>query len=144
MRVDFYVLADYPSERIIAGIAAKALADGERMLVVEADPARRAALSDALWELRPADFLANGDAAEPQAECQPILLSDGLEPLNGAKLLCLADGEWRESEGFDRVFYLFGDNHRQAAREQWRRLDANDSVENRFWKQVDGRWIEGP
>ncbi|MFZ1744161.1 MAG: DNA polymerase III subunit chi [Pontixanthobacter sp.] len=144
MRVDFYVLEGFPRERIIAGIAAKALGDGDRLLVIDSDKMQRAALSAALWELRPADFLANGDAGESRAKAQPILLSDTLEPQNGAKLLCIADGIWRESEVFDRVFYLFGDDQRQAARELWRRFSAMDSVENRYWKQIDGRWQEGP
>ena len=46
----------------------EALADGERLLIVEADPARRSALSSALWQARPEQFLANGLAGPVQPE----------------------------------------------------------------------------
>lgn len=139
MRVDFYVLGQLPSAAVVPALAAKALGAGERLLVVAAEPAQRATLSDALWSQD--GFLAHG---EKQAERQPILLGDTLEAANGAKLLCLADGEWREAPAFERIFFLFGDDRREAARQVWRDVSARDGVEAFFWKQEDGKWRQGP
>jgi len=145
MRVDFYVLGQNAPDPIVAALAAKALGEGERLLIVDADEARRVAISDMLWEARPEQFLANGLAADPHASRQPILISDKAEAPNGARLLCLADGRWREPGGFERVLYLFGDEALPEARAQWRRLSDHEDTERHFWKQDDhGRWIEGP
>ena len=145
MRVDFYVLGHNPPDSIVTALAAKALADGERLLIVEADPARRSALSGALWQARPEQFLANGLAGDRHAARQPILISDRAEAENGARLLCLADGKWRDGEGFERVLYLFGDDALPEARAQWRRLSGAAGTRRHFWKQDGrGRWIEGP
>lgn len=145
MRVDFYVLGANRPESVVVALAARALGQGERLLIVAAAAERRAALSKALWEARPEQFLAHGDADAPHAECQPILLSDRTEAVNGASLLCLADGGWRDSEGFARVLYLVDDDGLAEARGQWKRLGECADVERRFWKQDEGgRWIEGP
>ena len=77
MRVDFYVLGEVPAERIVTALAAKALEGGDRLLVVEGDAGKRAALSRALWAEA---FLANGLAEEhptPAPEREPrVRLSD--------------------------------------------------------------------
>jgi len=145
MRVDFYVLGTSPAETIVTSLAARVLGTGQRLLIVAEEEARRAELSRALWQARPEHFLANGDAGEPHAPRQPILLSDRTDPLNGARIMCLADGLWRDAEGFERVLYLFGDAELAHARTQWKRLGAQAEVERRYWKQDDsGRWSEGP
>jgi DNA polymerase-3 subunit chi len=145
MRVDFYVLGSAVPETIVAALAARALAEGQRLLVIEADEPRRRTLSEALWKARPEQFLANGLSGEPHAARQPVLLSDRPEPENGARLLCLADGQWREGEGFERVFYLVDEAALPEARRHWRRLGEVAGVERRFWKQDEpGRWVQGP
>lgn len=143
MRVDFYVLGRAPAETIVPALAAKTLAAGERLLVVSRKPAQREALSDALWSQD--GFLAHGDASTPKhAGRQPILIGDTLDAANGAKMLCLADGEWREDAGFERIFYLFDDDHRDAARQVWREVSARSGTEAFFWKQDGGKWRQGP
>lgn len=143
MRVDFYVLGNVPAERIVPALAARALGEGERMLVVSDDAAQRAALSDALWSHD--GFLAHGSGEGDQhRERQPILIGDTLDPANGAKLLCLADGEWREDSGFARIFYLFDDDRRAAARQIWKDVSTRDDVEAFFWKREGGKWRQGP
>lgn len=139
MRVDFYVLGNAAPESIVPALAAKSVGAGERLLVVSAQSAQRAALSDALWSQD--GFLAHG---ETHRERQPILLGDTLDAANGAKLLCLADGEWREDPAFERIFYLFDDDHRDAARQVWRDVSVRDGVEAYFWKQDGGKWRQGP
>ncbi len=139
MRVDFYVLGQVPPEKIVPALAARALGSGDRLLVVSGDAAQRERLSDALWYHD--GFLAHGDK---HPERQLIQIGDTLEAPNGAKLLCLADGEWRENEAFERIFYLFDDDRRDAARQVWRDVSSRDGVEAFFWKQEGGRWQQGP
>jgi len=145
MRVDFYVLGASAADTVVTSLAARALGAGHRLLIVVGDEARRAEFSRALWQARPEHFLANGDAGAPHAARQPILLSDRPDPRNGAQIMCLADGLWREAQGFERVLYLFGDAHLAEARAQWRRLGERAEIERRYWKQDQGgRWSEGP
>jgi DNA polymerase-3 subunit chi len=150
VRVDFYQLSTSSAEAALPLIARAAMKAGERMLVVSADEAQLAQIGDALWTRQPDSFLAHGMAGDPDASRQPILLSTVPEPVNGARFLALADGQWREgSEPFERTFLLFGEAGLQAARECWRMLgsrakDGEGGVERRFWKQDGGKWVEGP
>ncbi|MBD3728840.1 MAG: DNA polymerase III subunit chi [Sphingomonadales bacterium] len=141
MRVDFYLLGRDGPEQAVPLLARATRNAGERMLVVARDPALRDVLSRALWEHAPQAFLANGKAGEGHEDRQPILLSDTPDPANGARYLAIADGEWRdEALGFDRVFLLFGEAARDAARGTWRSLGEQDGVERYFWSQQGGKW----
>jgi DNA polymerase III subunit chi len=143
MRVDFYQLSRDPAESALPLIARNVLKAGERLLVVSADTAQRARISEALWSKMPDSFLAHGEAGNAYDARQPILLSDKIEPANGAKFLALADGEWREGI-YARIFYLFDEATLQPARSCWRMLGERDGVERHFWKQDGGRWVKGP
>mgnify|MGYP001296127566 CR=1 FL=1 len=144
MRVDFYQLTRDPAESVVPLLARNTLKAGERLLVASADEAQRGRIGDALWAVK-GDFLANGEAGGAHDARQPILLSAGTAPANGARFLVLADGLWRDPPAETaRVFYLFGDASLQGARDCWRMLDQREGVERHFWKQQDGRWTEGP
>ncbi len=142
MKVDFWQLSRDPAEKVVALIAARVLGEGERLLVVASDAEQRAAISRALWEAKPDAFLANGDAGEPHAEHQPILLSEGCAPLNGASRVIFADGQWRAAEGFARAFLLFDEATVEAARGVWRSLDGSEGLERSFFRQEDGKWVK--
>jgi DNA polymerase-3 subunit chi len=145
MRVDFYQLSGTPAEAALPLIARACLNAGERLLVVSADTAQLARVGEQLWSRLPESFLAHGRAGEPHAQLQPILLSEDVTPSNGARFVALADGQWREGEPpFERTFLLFGEETLEAARGSWRMLGTREGVERRFWKQTDGRWVEGP
>ena len=62
MKIDFWQLSRDPVDKVVALIAARVVGDGERLLVVSADSGQREAIARALWESRPAAFLANGEA----------------------------------------------------------------------------------
>jgi DNA polymerase-3 subunit chi len=142
MQVDFYQLSRDPAESALAMIADKALETGERLLVVSADDAQLARISEALWS-RKASFLAHGAAGGPHEERQPILLSDRVEPANAARFVAFADGEWRdEGLNFERVFMLFDGSTIDAARATYRMLDGRDDVQRRYFRQEDGKWIK--
>lgn len=142
MKADFWQLSRDPVEKVVALIAERVLGEGERLLVVAADEERRKAISRGLWQAGPESFLANGDAGGPGADGQPVLLSDGCEAANGASHVIFADGQWRDAEGFDRAFLLFGQDTLEAARETWRSLDGKDGLERAFFRQDEGRWTK--
>lgn len=147
-RVDFYRLTRDPVERVLPAIAARVLANGDRLLVVAAPAMQRQSIDDALWTLQPASFLPHGHAGSPDAAIEPILISGTFDAAvaNGATHVALADGEWRdEALGFDRSFLMFDNSSIDDARTLWRTLAARDDIDNRFWKQdANGRWSEGP
>lgn len=144
MIVDFYHLGGSPLERVLPVICEKVLAGGGRLLVVAEEPLL-GALDRLLWTHAPDSFLPHGRSGAPSPEAQPILLSPSPEPLNGAANIALADGIFRdEALGFERAFYFFDAGHLEAARETWRALNGKEGVESRYWKQVDGRWVQGP
>lgn len=141
MRVDFYQVGSDPVPGVVTLLARNTLKAGERLLVVSADPGQLDAIGEALWRATPEDsFLANGRADGGHDARQPILLSDRIEPANGARFLALADGVWREAEGFERVFLVFGEASLHGARACWRMLGERAGLERNFWKQEAGRW----
>ena len=142
MKLDFWQVTDDPVEKVVALIAKRTLAQGERVLVVSADADQRAAISRALWEGGAESFLANGDADAPGADRQPILLAPEPQAANSASHVILADGTFRETEGFARVFLLFPPDLAPAARAAWRAVDGREGVERAYFAQKDGRWVK--
>jgi len=142
MKLDFWQVTHDPLEKVVTLIAMRAVSQGERVLVVSADPAQRAAISGALWQAGPESFLANGEADAPGADRQPVLLAETIAPANGASHLILADGTWREATGFARVFLLFPPEGAPDARQAWRAQDGRDGVERAYYAQEDGRWVK--
>jgi DNA polymerase III subunit chi len=143
MQLDFWQLSHDPVERVVALIAERTRGTGEKLLVVAADDEQRAALGRALWEAKPEAFLANGEAAAPHAERQPILLSETCEAANGARYVVLGDGIWRDqAEQFERAFLLFGEAGIEAARRIWRQFDGREDIERSYYAQEDGKWIK--
>ncbi len=143
MQLDFWQYSQGPVERIVTLIAERARAGSERLLVVDADAERRETTASALWEAKPEAFLASGQASEPHAARQPILLSDKCEAPNGARFAILADGQWRaEGEGFERTILLFGESQIEAARAVWRRFDDREDVTRGYFAQEAGKWVK--
>ncbi|MGL5838541.1 MAG: DNA polymerase III subunit chi [Sphingorhabdus sp.] len=147
MQVDFYQLTRDPAEQVLPAIAQKILDDGGRLLVVSGDEAQLGKVSTALWNWKPESFLAHAKAKAGEGEdgLQPILLANVPDPANGARMIALADGEWRdEALSFDRAFYLFPPDKTDSARSAWRMLADKSDVERRYWRQDGGKWRQGP
>lgn len=142
MKLDFWQVTDDPVEKVVTLITKRALGQGERVLVVAADPQQRAAISAALWQAGAESFLANGEADAPGADRQPILLGPEPHPANGASHLILADGTFREATCFARVFLLFPPEGAPAARTAWRAQDGREGVERAYYAQEAGRWVK--
>ena len=143
MQLDFWQYSHGPVERIVALIAERVRAAGDRLLVIDRDAERRRAIGEALWAAKPEAFLANGDAGDPHADRQPVLLSAECEAPNGASVAVLADGEWREAaERFDRAILLFGEGEVQAARAVWAGFKDRSDVARGYFAQEDGKWVK--
>lgn len=143
MRVDFYQLSRDPAETALPLIARNVMKTGERLLVVSADEPQRQRICQALWSLGEETFLANGLAGDGHEAMQPILISGDTVPLNAARYLAIADGQWREGEApFERTFFLFDDRTVEHARDTWRLLRGREGVEHFYWKQDGGRWVQ--
>ncbi len=143
MTLGFYLCGTQPVERVLPLIARAATNGGQRLLVVAGDAGLRDTLDQALWQAFPAEFLAHGQAGGAHDARQPILLSEDCKAANGARLLALADGQWRdEAEGFERVFLFFDDEGRAAARSTWKQFDNRDDVEREFHELENGKWVK--
>lgn len=145
MQVDFYQLTRDPAEQVIPAIAQKILDDGGRLLVVSSDNSQLEKLSTALWNAKPESFIAHQMVGEGDDSLQPVLLAGEPVATNSARMIALADGEWRDQAlGFDRAFYLFPPDKTDNARAAWRALADKPDVERRYWKQDGGKWRQGP
>jgi DNA polymerase-3 subunit chi len=141
MIVNFYHLTVTPLERVLSSVAQSLLAAGERLLLVADEPLLDR-LDEQLWTFSPDSFLPHG---RDRPEAQPVLLASSPNPVNGARNIALADGRWRdEALGFDKTYYFFDASALDDARSLWRRLTRTPDVEARYWKQVDGKWVQGP
>jgi len=144
VQVDFYRLGSSPIERVLPRICERLVAAKDRLLIV-ARSDLLASLDDLLWTYARDAFLPHGLAGTPGAEDQAILLSDLVEPLNGATHVALADGEWREAAlEFRRCFYFFDAGQDGGATAQWQALQGRDDIEARYWRQDGGKWVKGP
>lgn len=143
MRIGFYLTGTQPIERVLPLIARAALARGQRLLVVSADPDQIARLDEALWEQFPAEFLAHGQAGTAHDARQPILLAADCTAANQASVVGIADGQWRdEAANFERALLFFDDAGRAEARSTWRLFDGRDDVTREFHALESGRWIQ--
>ena len=142
MKLDFWQVTDDPVEKVAVLIAKRVLTDGARVLVVSAEAEQRAAISRALWQAGPDSFLANGEADAPGAALQSVLLSADLAAPNGATHVILADGVFRDTPDFARIFLLFPPDAAPAARQAWRAQDGRADVERAYFAQEDGRWVK--
>jgi DNA polymerase-3 subunit chi len=142
LQVDFYHLTATPLERALPRIAERVVAGGGRLLIVADEAERREALDRLLWTYTPDSFLAHAQAGGEADADQPVLIAAVPEPTNGARMVALVDGLWRdEALGFERAFHFFDDEGVVAARAAWRALGVRDGVERRYWRQDDGgRW----
>jgi DNA polymerase-3 subunit chi len=141
LKVDFYQLGGTPLEQVVASIAAKLLASGERLLVVMEDEGALSRLDRLLWDLGDTTFLPHGLAGGVEEGRQPVLLSTTPDPANQARNILLADGEWREAAlSYERAFHLFDAAHVEEARLAWKLLSGREGVERSYWAQDEGRW----
>lgn len=143
MQVDFYQLAGTPPEQVIASIAEKLLAGGQRLLVVAADEVFLARLDRMLWDQGPTSFFPHGLSGGTDDVRQPILLSTSPDAPNLARNMLIADGAWRDSAlSYDRAFFLFDNATLEGARLSWKLLAGREGVDRRYWARETGKWVQ--
>lgn len=137
--VFFYHLERSTPESVLPSLLEKTLARGWRALVKVPDAEAMQALDEALWTYRDESFLPHGTEGEEQ----PILLSLGDAPQNGAQAAFLAPGATMTPDamrGYERCVLLFLPQGAEAARAQWRIL-KDEGFTVTYWKQtLEGRW----
>jgi DNA polymerase III subunit chi len=142
--VDFYQLSATPLERVLPRICERLLETGERLLIV-VQPEQLDRLDQLLWTYKADSFLPHARAGADAPERQPILLAPEAKGSNDARNIALADGRWRdEALQFDRTFYFFDSNGAEEARQAWRQLGGREGLERRYWRQENGKWVQGP
>ena len=146
--VAFYQLRITALESALARLLQKALDAGHRVRVVGASEQRMEALNAALWTYDPASFLPHGDRHDGDAARQPIFLTsesaDAAANENGADIVLTIDGvEPVMLEGVVRYLDMFDGNDETAlgaARQRWKRRQAEDHSVS-YWQQgAGGRW----
>lgn len=122
----------------------RALAQGWRVMVRAADPARLDQLDDALWMTPPNGFLPHGREGGPQDGDQPVLLGAGA-PVNDARAVCLLGAmtvDLAEAAQMERTWLLFeGADPAQlaSARGQWKAV-TEAGLTAQYHSDESGKW----
>ena len=138
VEVSFYHCTRQPASAVAVKLAARALASGERLLVIGSSD-RLAGLDAALWAEE--GFLAHGFAGGDDDAAQPILLAERLVAAPGtAFLMLLETGLPPEFDAFRRVFNLFDDGTEAhtRARMDWKAISSREGVARAYWQQKAG------
>ncbi len=144
MEVLFYHLQRQPLEQVLPKLLEVTLSRGWRAIVQTGSEERAAALNAHLWNFRDDAFLPHGNAADGDADMQPIYLTHTPENPNGANVLFLVDGAAVEGvDGYDRTVLMYdgGDEMAvDAARRDWKQV-KDAGFDCTYWQQTpEGRW----
>lgn len=137
----FYHLEHGTIEQALPELLEKTLAKGWRAMVRSTDPERLEQLDSWLWRYRDEAFLGHGRSGTANAARQPILLTEGEEPENGAQALFMLDEPPRGLDAFERCIVLFEGRDEVAlarARGLWSSYKAAGSTVA-YWKQQETR-----
>lgn len=142
--VGFYHLTTTPLERALPKLLEKAVATGQRIVLMAGSDERVEALNALLWTYDPASFLPHGSARDGSAAEQPIWLTTKDENPNSAAILVLADGATSAHlKEYARCLDMFDGNDAEAvakARARWSACKYEGHTLT-YWQQNDrGGW----
>jgi DNA polymerase-3 subunit chi len=146
--IRFYHLTSTTLDRALSRILEKALAGGQRAVVVAGSRERAKALDGQLWTYEERSFLPHGLAPasgeDEFAADQPIWLTTQVENPNRAGLLVLLDGQTVDTpEDWKLVCEIFDGNDADAvtaARARWKALKEGGH-DLAYWRQTEtGGW----
>lgn len=144
--IRFYHLQRAKLEDVLPTMLERALARGQRALVMLGSAERAEALAAHLWTFRADSFLPHGTSKDGDAAMQPIFLTDQGGNPNQAQLLFLCDGASRNDlTPFELICELFDGNDEPAvtaARDRWRDYKAAGYALTYFQQDETGRWEE--
>ena len=140
----FYHLERSTLWEVLPGLLEKTRERGWRALVRSENARVLDDIDDHLWTYRDDSFLAHGRAAEPNADRQPVLLTESMENPNAAQALFIVDGaQLGDTEALERCFIIFDgrdETSLQGARTRWKAL-KDGGANLAYWKQSpEGRW----
>jgi len=140
----FYHLERTSLDQALPELLEKTLARGWKALVRSTARERVEHLDGWLWSYRDDAFLPHGLEDEPMAERQPILITTGMDNLNGADALFLIDGaEAGDVSGYERCVLLFDGRDEAAtaaARGRWSGFRQAGAAVS-YWRQGEnGAW----
>ena len=140
----FYHLERSSLGQVLPGLLEKTRERGWKAVVRASSGGLLDDIDDHLWTYRDDSFLAHGRTSEPNADRQPIILTDTTENPNAAQALFILDGaELGDTKGLERCFIIFDGRDEVSltgARARWKALkDAGANLA--YWKQSpEGRW----
>lgn len=143
--VGFYHLTRGRIEQVLPRLMVKVLEAGHRAVVRGRDPQLLRLIDDKLWTEIPESFLPHALYPCENAEVQPILLTEGQEVPNGAKVAVLLDPELPEDASqFSRLLLMFDGEDSAAlaqAREVWKKIKQVEGLTASYWTQGEkGGW----
>jgi len=145
-KIGFYHLTRWPLDQALPRLLEKALAAGQRVVVLAGSSERVEALSDRLWTYQPDSWLPHGTARDGSAERQPIWLTADEENPNGAAVLVACDGvEPERVEAYARCLDLFDGTDPEAvaaARRRWKRWKEAGHALTYYQQSEQGGWVE--
>tara|TARA_B100001971_G_C18101860_1_gene489302 strand:+ start:275 stop:757 length:483 start_codon:yes stop_codon:yes gene_type:complete len=113
--VCFYQLKKHPLEKALPKLLEKVVASGASAVIMAGSEERVVTLNSMLWTYDPGAFLPHGCAADGHDNEQPLWLTTSPENPNGASVLILIDGAYREGlDGFEKCLEIFNGNDKQA------------------------------
>ncbi len=137
-------------EQVLPSILAKAVAGGQRVVVLLPDKKAVDHYNELLWTYQADSFLAHGAAKEGHADQQPIWLTAVEENPNGASILVTLRAENENIPAFAEMFSLCCDlvdgrleAETLAARKRWVAYKAQGH-EMTYWLQTGQGWEKQP
>lgn len=142
--IQFYHLLSTSRERAVPKLMEKALAAGNRVVILLDNDTALKQLSDALWTADPEGFLPHGALRDGHAQHQPIFLSLTDTNPNHADLLCVLDGSQPASlTNYTKVLDVFDgtdETATAAARTRWAAYKAQGFALQYIKQQPGGGW----
>lgn len=142
--IQFYHLLSTSRERAVPKLMQKALAAGNKVVMLLDSDAALKAMSDALWSNDPASFIPHGSPRDGNDALQPIYLSLTETNPNGADILCVCDGSSPASiAAYSKVLDVFdgtNDAAVAAARARWAQYKAAGHSLQYIKQQPGGVW----
>jgi len=140
--VGFYHLLTMKLDRALPKLLERALAGGDRVVVVAGSAERVDQLDGILWTYDEASFLPHGSARDGNAARQPVWLAPSDENPNNAALVMLVDGARADLNRYRRCFDIFDGNDEAAvaaARQRWSEAKAAGHKLT-YWQQTERGW----
>jgi DNA polymerase-3 subunit chi len=142
--IQFYHLLSTPATRAVPKLMEKALAAGNKIVMLMGNDAALKAMSDALWTNTPDGFLPHGSARDGHASEQPIYLTLADENPNNADVLCVMDGSLPASAAsYKKLLDVFNGADDAAvanARTRWAHYKSQGFTLQYVKQQPGGGW----